>query len=132
LAPLQKKRLKCKPGRNSSPASCSGKQAELHARCLDAADFEQIRHEIMNLVCNRALEAVDQMIEHVQAGNFQAMKYLFEIVGLFPVPTSEAARPDDSLARKLLSYLEAPEGGAANNEVSSLTPSGKIDSNTVK
>jgi len=71
-------------------------------RDLETFDFEKIRREITALVCNQACDAVDQMLEHIKAGNVQAMKYLFEMVGLFPAATIPSAEADDSLTRRLL------------------------------
>jgi len=125
LATLRKKRPDCKRDRKNNLANCTNSQTDLHAQRISAADFERVRDEIINLVCSHALETVDQMIKHVRAGNFQAVKYLFEMVGLFPVSASEAATPDDSLARRLLKYLEPAERVVENNEVAGLVLSGE-------
>ena len=125
MATLRKKRPNCKRDGKNNLANCSRTQTDPHAQRISVADFEKVRDEIINLVCSRALETVDQMIKHVRAGNFQAMKYLFEMVGLFPVSASEAATPDDSLARRLLNYLEPAERVVGNTEVASLAPTGE-------
>lgn len=100
---------------------------------LQPVELDTVRRQITNLVGNRALEAVDQTIEQIKRGNFQAMKYLFEIVGLFPVTApAEAAAPDDSLARKLLSYLETPAEPAAHQGAAGGAPVGMGNVNAVK
>jgi hypothetical protein len=61
------------------------------------------------------------------------MKYLFEMVGLFPATgPAEAAEPDDSLARKLFSYLQTPNEPAPTQGAASGTPGGKADVNAVE
>lgn len=76
------------------------------------ADFARLRQGIVNLVCKQALEAVDQMMEHVRAGNVQAMKYLFEVTGLFPATTAEPTEAADSMTKQLLCYLESSKEAA--------------------
>jgi hypothetical protein len=96
LASLRKKSPNRRKGQNENLVSYQRPQADLQAQPISAVDFEKVRDQIINLVCSRALETVDQMMEHVRAGNFQAMKYLFEMVGLFPAPAKDAAILEES------------------------------------
>jgi hypothetical protein len=112
------KKSKCKPARNNKKTGGkSGVPCEAIVRCFGPADFEKIRSGIVNLVCNQALEAVDEMMEHVRAGNVPAMKYLFEMAGLFPGGSSGPTETDESLTEKLLCYLESSQESAADLEI---------------
>lgn len=70
----------------------------------DPAGLASLRQQITNLVVSEAMAMVTTTIEQVNQGHFQAMKYLFEVVGLYPATAPEDA-PQDSLARTLLSRL---------------------------
>jgi len=88
---------------------------------LEAVDLEALRGHISNLVCVAAAGMVRTTIERVNEGQYQAMKYLFEMIGLFPATATPDAPQDDSLAGMLLSRLGIPEescsaGSAAKNQ----------------
>jgi hypothetical protein len=55
------------------------------------------------------------------------MKYLFEMVGLFPATTPEETAPEDSLAKTLLNYLGVSEGSSAKCD-----PGSTVDADAVK
>jgi hypothetical protein len=65
-----------------------------------------IQKEITKRVVGRALELVDDTIQHIKEGNFQAMKYLFEAVGLFPIKSADAQSCNNELGKKLADVLE--------------------------
>ena len=52
---------------------------------------------------------VDATISAVQDGQYAALKYLFEMVGLFPAEISEQSQSQDGLAATLLRTLGLPE-----------------------
>ena len=95
------KRAKTKAGRRVSRTSLS-------TEARTSADLAVIRDRITNLIVNGAVEMVETTIGQVGEGHYQAMKYLFEIVGLFPHTETEGAE-EDSLARILLRHLKIPE-----------------------
>jgi hypothetical protein len=68
-------------------------------------DMEGLRGHISNLVCGDAVEMVRTTVERVKKGQYQAMKYLFEMIGLFPATAVPDAPQEDSLAGMLLSRL---------------------------
>jgi hypothetical protein len=108
-------------------------EVEVDLRPLQPAELDAVRLQITNLVGNRALEAVDQTIEHIKRGNFQAMKYLFEMVGLFPATgPAEAAVPEGSLAKILLNYLGSPEEQTRKGGVVDSDPKEKVDADAIK
>ncbi|MDP9159938.1 MAG: hypothetical protein M3O09_06875 [Acidobacteriota bacterium] len=73
------------------------------------SDLASIRERITNLVSNEALNMVQITIEEVNKGHYMAMKYLFEMIGLYPGAAKEEAPVEDSLARTLLRRLGLPE-----------------------
>lgn len=74
-------------------------------------DLKSLREEIRDIVSGRALAMVETTIEEVDKGHYLAMKYLFEMIGLFPETPSlqESALEEESLARTLLRRLQIPE-----------------------
>jgi len=73
-------------------------------------ELSRLRRRITELVARNAVGMVQSAIDAVnEDGAYQAIKYLFEMVGLYPAPPSEEAALDDSLAATLLKRLGAPE-----------------------
>jgi hypothetical protein len=69
-------------------------------------DLSAVREEIKNLVGNAATEMVQNGIEEANKGHYAAMKFLFELVGLYPaVEAAEQGEEEGSLANTLLSRL---------------------------
>ena len=77
--------------------------------CEQAKSFPELRKEITTLVKSSAVDMVTETIKQVNEGHYAAMKYLFEMIGLFPAPSQEEAPPEDSLARMLLLRLGLPD-----------------------
>ena len=125
VAANRSKSQRRKPARTggASPSDRVPDHREIDPRHLEPANLEAIRRHITNLVANRALDLVQQVIDQIGRGNYQAMKYLFEIAGLFPVTVTEETSGEDSLARTLLNYL----GDAVQREQGQ-----KVDADAVK
>src|SRR5450432_2955904 len=73
------------------------------------ADLLAIGEQITNLVGNEAVGMVETTIAEVEKGHYLALKYLFEMVGLYPASGAEETPGEDSLARTLLRRLGFPE-----------------------
>jgi hypothetical protein len=76
---------------------------------LMPVDMEKVREEIAQLVGNSALNMVRSTIEHVQGGKYAAMKFLFQIVGLYPAPKKQEDDSEDTIAKLLLERLGLSE-----------------------
>ncbi len=81
-----------------------------HARQADPAEeLLQLRRKITELVARNSVHMVQQAIDAVrEEGQYQAMKYLFEMVGLYPAMALEDSEAQDSLAQLLLDQLGLP------------------------
>ena len=77
---------------------------------LKPMDMDALRGHLRNLVCDNAALMVGATIEQARDGHYQAMKYLFEMIGLFPATAPEETHTEDSLAGMLLSRLGVLEG----------------------
>ena len=73
-------------------------------------DLEAVRGEVRNLICDEAVEMAGAVIEQAKGGHYQAMKCLFEMIGLFPAVAPEEKEKEDSLAGMLLNRLGIAEG----------------------
>lgn len=74
-------------------------------------DLAEVRRQIADLVRNGAVGMVETTIDEVAKGHYLGMKYLFEMIGLYPATTTDDAPLQDSLAATLLRRLglgEAP------------------------
>lgn len=76
-------------------------------------DFELVRKRISSLVGTQAVGLVKSAIDEAEKGHFAAMKYLFEMIGLYPADGEDEAPGEESLARTLLQRLGVPEEPAA-------------------
>jgi hypothetical protein len=78
-------------------------------------ELSALRREITELVARNAVVMVQNAIDAVnEAGQYQAIKYLFEMIGLYPALNTEDDTPEASLAGVLLRHLgvqEAPPTG---------------------
>lgn len=62
------------------------------------------------MVASNAVAMVQCAIDAVKdEGQYQAIKYLFEMIGLYPAAAGTEGTPDDSLARVLLDHLGVSE-----------------------
>jgi len=80
----------------------------------ETPDPATLRQQITNLVCGEALQMVETTIEQVQSGHYQALKYLFEMIGLYPVVGEEEASEGDTLAEILLRHLGLSKEGSGS------------------
>jgi hypothetical protein len=71
-----------------------------------AEDLSELRRKISELVARNAVPMVQQAIDAVrEEGQYQAIKYLFEMIGLYPASAQDDSEAQDSLAQVLLEQL---------------------------
>jgi hypothetical protein len=93
------KRAKSRGGRKTSSVS-TGRASR------KPVDLSAIREDIKNLVGNAAAGMVASGIEEANKGHYAAMKFLFELVGLFPAAEAVEQNPEeDGLAKALFHRL---------------------------
>lgn len=80
-------------------------------------DLGEIRREIAELVGGRAVEMVETTIGEAESGHYAAMKYLFEIIGLYPATAQAEPSSPDSLAQTLLRRLGLAEDSGTETKV---------------
>ena len=68
-------------------------------------EIAALRQEITELVARNAIAMVQSAIDAVNDGQYQVLKYLFEIVGLYPASVNEGSPGESSLAEILLQQL---------------------------
>lgn len=84
-----------------------------------AIDLVVLRREIVDVVAAHALAMVDTAIRQASEGNYGAMKYLFEMAGLYPPTAGAVERRDDSLVQTLLSRLGLSDSPTSGTEAHS-------------
>ncbi len=72
-------------------------------------DLAEIRQQIATLVGNDAVGMVEVTMEEVGKGHCLGMKYLFEMIGLYPATGEDGVLVPDSMAAILLRRLGLPE-----------------------
>ena len=75
----------------------------------EAPDLGEIRRHIADMVGNGAIGMVETTIDQVGKGHYLGMKYLFEMIGLYPATSTNDSAEEDSLAGVLLRRLGLPE-----------------------
>lgn len=109
------KRAKGRTGKRSSPRSAGRSLRK-------PVDLAAVRDQIRNQVGNAAPGMVDSGIEEANKGHYAAMKFLFELVGLYPMAEGEEqGEGGDGLAKTLLGRLGVLETTPAP-EVTSGSP----------
>jgi hypothetical protein len=76
-------------------------------------DLAEVRRQITNLVGNDAVGMVEITMEEVGKGHYLGMKYLFEMIGLYPAIIDDGTAVPDSMAAILLRRLGVPEAPTA-------------------
>ena len=97
------KKTKAKRGKKRVQRLPAGKKSR------QTTDLAAIRQQITDLVRDQAVPMVEITISEVDKGHYSAMKYLFEMIGLYPAATQEETEGEDSLARTLFRRLGLPE-----------------------
>jgi hypothetical protein len=69
-------------------------------------ELGKLRGKITDLVVRNAVGMVQCAIDGVmEEGQYQAIKYLFEMVGIYPAVGGQTEEPEDTLAKILLQHL---------------------------
>ena len=113
------KKTRARRGKKRARNLSAGKKSR------QATDLAAIRQQITDLVRNQAVPMVEITISEVDKGHYAAMKYLFEMIGLYPAAAQEEPQGEDSLARTLLRRLGLPEEPLLEAET---TKDGKLES----
>jgi hypothetical protein len=88
------------------------------------ADLSALRRQITDLVAQNAVSMVQNAIDAVnEEGQYQAIKFLFEMVGLYPATAGDDSQVEDSLVKTLLHHLGLAD--KALPETASATALGK-------
>jgi hypothetical protein len=95
-----KERTRIKLSKRAAPARKNSRKP---------VDLAEIRQQITNLVGNDAVGMVEITMEEVGKGHYLGMKYLFEMIGLYPATGEEGALVPDSMAAVLMRRLGLPE-----------------------
>jgi hypothetical protein len=74
---------------------------------VSAAHVRAVQQRIQSLVREHAEAMVLDMIEHVKDGNYLAMKFLFEMAGLFPASAPSEASEADTLRSRLDNFYHS-------------------------
>jgi hypothetical protein len=73
-------------------------------------DLSALRLQVTELVARNAVSMVQQAIDAVkEEGQYQAIKYLFEMIGLYPAAVGDESEAHSSLAQTLLERLGLTE-----------------------
>jgi hypothetical protein len=91
------------------PVKDKGKMPEPELAVDTPVNIGQIRDQITKAVGSRALHMVRTTITEVENGHYLAMKYLFEMVGLYPATAATDPSEEGSLAKILLRNLGLQE-----------------------
>jgi|SRR4051812_24849978 hypothetical protein len=90
-------------------------------KSTNSTDLTKLRKTITDLVAHNAVAMVQCAIDAVQEeGQYQAIKYLFEMIGLYPAMAGSEDLKLDSLTETLLKRLGI-ENSQQTSEITSAT-----------
>src|SRR5579863_4134294 len=104
----------CEQGKAERVKEMPARESE---KTPQAVSFDVLRPQINAEITSNALAMVRAMIDYAKQGQYQLMKYLFEMIGLYPASADEEGPQDEKLARFLLSRLGIPEEANAGSEM---------------
>jgi len=85
-------------------------------------DLSALRRRITELVARNAVAMVQQAIDAVkEEGQYQAIKYLFEMIGLYPATVEDESEVESSLAQTLLEQLGLIESSGEKAKATKVT-----------
>ena len=89
-------------------------------------ELQEVREQIKNLVGTAAVGMVKNGIAEANQGHYAAMKFLFEMIGLFPVSeaTEQVAADEGGLAKVLFERLGVELGPEVTNVSAAKSGSG--------
>ena len=99
------------------------------------SDLDGLRQRIRRLVSSKAYGMVNATITEVNnKGNVPALKFLFELIGLYPGNGEEMDEPQDVLARTLIRRLglSEPEAAPVTNDCAPATAGESASSDAVE
>jgi hypothetical protein len=111
------KKTKLRTRSAGSKSSLSAKSSSDKSAPRKAMDLAEVRRQITHLVGNGAIGMVETTMEEVGKGHYLGMKYLFEMIGLYPATSTDDVPIEDSLAATLLRTLGIPEVPAPESRV---------------
>ena len=98
--------------------SAKEKSESMKSAAKGPVSLEEVRERVRRVIAAKAEEMTSANIEEASKGNLSPLKYLFEVLGLYPATAGEEAEPADGndLARVLLKRFDFPSQGPADEE----------------
>ena len=85
-------------------------------------DREAVREKVASMVASEVEDMVNAAIGEGNKGHFQAMKYLFEVAGIFPAgQTPEGDERETSFSELLCKQLELAERQSTEGQVTEVS-----------
>jgi hypothetical protein len=103
--------------KTASKRGSKGVKKVARTRPQKPVDLEAIRKEIAAIVGGEAVSMVETTMEEVGKGHYAAMKFLFEMIGLYPAGGAAEPVGADSVASQLIRRLGLPEEAKSETEV---------------
>ena len=98
--------------------SAKAKRASSKGSAKAPVNLEEVRERVRRVIAEKAEEMTNANAEEASKGNLTPLKYLFEVLGLYPATAAEETEPTEGndLARVLLKRLNFPFEGPADEE----------------
>ena len=85
-------------------------------------DVPTLREQITRAVGWKAIRMIEATIAQAENGHYLAMKYLFEMIGIYPATTLTESAGEDSLTSLILRGLEIPDAPNQETKVTKDSP----------
>ena len=82
------------------------KPTRVDSKAKSADEIQKVRNKVNNLIFNKSQEMATRVVQSVtEGGQVAALKYLWEMSGLFPFESSDENGERESLAKILLERM---------------------------
>src|SRR5262245_24037741 len=96
--------VKTKGGRKTGGSKNSSPRVDSKAKT--AEEVQKLRNRVQNLIFNNSQKMAERVVQSVtEGGQVPALKYLWEMSGLFPFESSDENGERESLAKILLERM---------------------------
>jgi hypothetical protein len=93
---------------------------QVDSKAKSKEEIQKVRNKVTNVIVDSAAEMAERVVQSVtESGQVTALKYLWEVAGLFPADGEAENGEPDSLAKILLERMgfkgELPSNGPAED-----------------
>jgi hypothetical protein len=95
-----------KPGKSRSRSRKPHAPQRVTAVPKNPEEIQNVRNQVANVIVTASVDMTKRVVRSVsEGGNVVALRFLWEIAGMFPVSAPETSEEHDSVAKSLIESL---------------------------